>query len=79
MNLEYNVQTYETNKIIDKFGNQKAFIEFLEKNILNNEILDIISNPENMRKMGEKASTKSVENVQEKIYNEIKKLVKGDK
>ena len=51
----------------------------LEKNILNNEILDIISNPENMRKMGEKASTKSVENVQEKIYNEIKKLVKGDK
>ena len=32
-----------------------------------------------MRKMGEKASTKSVENVQEKIYNEIKKLVKGDK
>ena len=35
MNLEYNFQTYETNKIIDKFGNQKAFIEFLEKNILN--------------------------------------------
>jgi len=29
--------------------------------------------------MGEQASTKSVKNVQDKIYKEIKKLVKGEK
>ena len=32
-----------------------------------------------MEKMGEKAYSKSVKNVQEKIYNEIKKIIKGDK
>lgn len=67
-------------EVLQKIGAAKIILnDKLEKNILNNEILDIISNPGNMRKMGEKASTKSVENVQEKIYNEIKKLVKGDK
>ena len=34
MNLEPNFETYEVNKIINKFGNEKAFIEFLQKNIL---------------------------------------------
>ena len=34
MNLEYNFKTYEINNIINKFGNKKAFIEFLEQNIL---------------------------------------------
>lgn len=33
MNLEPNFETYEINKIINKFGNEKAFIEFLEQNI----------------------------------------------
>ena len=35
MNLEPNFETYEINKIINKFGNEKAFIEFLEQNTLN--------------------------------------------
>lgn len=35
MNLEPNFETDEINKIINKFGNEKAFIEFLEQNILN--------------------------------------------
>lgn len=35
MNLDYNFETYEINKIVNKFGNQKAFIEFLESNIIN--------------------------------------------
>ena len=34
MNLEYNFETYEINKIINKFGNKKSFIEFLERNII---------------------------------------------
>ena len=33
MNLEYNFKTYEINDLINKFGNEQAFIKFLEKNI----------------------------------------------
>ncbi len=33
MNLEYNFKTYEVNDLINKFGNEQAFIKFLEKNI----------------------------------------------
>ena len=51
----------------------------LEKDILNKEIIEIASNKAKMKEMGEKASTKSVKNVQEKIYAEIKKIVKGGK
>ena len=43
------------------------------------EISEIILNKKNMENMGKKALTKSVKNVQEKIYNEIKKIVKGEK
>ncbi|WP_250278880.1 phage portal protein [[Clostridium] colinum] len=35
MNLEYNFETDEINKIIYKFGNEKSFIDFLERNIIN--------------------------------------------
>ena len=33
MNLEYNFETYETNKILEKYGNKNALIGFFEKNI----------------------------------------------
>ena len=42
-----------------------------------NEIEKIIKNPELMHKMEEKAISKSVKNVQDKIYKEIKKVVKA--
>ena len=54
-------------------------INELEKDILNKEIIEIASNKVKMKEMGEKSSTKSVKNVQEKIYAEIKKIVKGGK
>ena len=34
MNLEPNFETYEINNTINKFGNKKAFIQFLQQNIL---------------------------------------------
>ena len=51
----------------------------LKKDNLNREIKEIIKSPELMEKMGKKALTKAVNNVQENIYNEIKKVLKGDK
>ena len=40
------------------------------------KIQKIIKKPEELQKIGEKAFSKSVKNVQEKIYREIKKLVR---
>ena len=34
MHLSYNLQTEEINKIINTFGNEKSFVNFLEKNII---------------------------------------------
>ena len=45
--------------------------------VINEEIEKIIKNPELMHKMEEKAISKSVKNVQDKIYKEIKKVVKA--
>ena len=44
---------------------------------MNSEIQNIIKNPDLMKQMGEKALSKSVKNVQEKIYREINKVIKG--
>ena len=67
-------------EVLQKIGAGKIILnDKLTSENLNQEISEIILNPTNMKKMGEKAYTKSVKNVQEKIYNEIKKVVKGDK
>ena len=67
-------------EVLQKIGAGKIILnDKLNSENLNQEISEIILNPTNMKKMGEKAYTKSVKNVQEKIYNEIKKIVKGDK
>ncbi len=67
-------------EVLQKIGAGKIILnDKLTSENLNQEISEIILNPTNMKKMGEKAYTKSVKNVQEKIYNEIKKIVKGDK
>ena len=42
-----------------------------------NEIEKIINDKDLMKKMGEKALSKSVKNVQENIYIEISKVIKG--
>lgn len=68
-------------EVLEKIGAAKIILNNeLRKDNLNSEILEIIKNPDEMRKMGEKSFTKSVKNVQEKIYKEIKKVSKkGEK
>ena len=48
----------------------------LKKENLEEEIEKIIKTPKLMQDMEEKALSKSVKNVQEKIYKEIEKLVR---
>lgn len=67
-------------EVLQKIGAAKIILnDKLNEENLNQEISEIIFNKKNMENMGKKALTKSVKNVQEKIYNEIKKIVKGEK
>lgn len=78
-NVSQNHQLYNA-KVLEDVGAAKIILnDELNKDNLNNEIQKIINDPNLMKQMGEKALTKSVKNVQENIYKEIKKLVKGDK
>ena len=78
-NVSQNHQLYNA-KVLENVGAARIILNNeLKSENLNTEIEKIIKNPENMKKMGEKAYSKSVKNVQEKIYNEIKKIIKGDK
>ena len=78
-NVNQNHQLYNA-KVLENVGAARIILNNeLKSENLNTEIEKIIKNPENMKKMGEKAYSKSVKNVQEKIYNEIKKIIKGDK
>ena len=76
-NVSQNHQLYNA-KVLADVGAAKIILnDELTKDNLNNEIEEIIKNPEQMKKMEEKALTKSVKNVQEKIYKEISKVIKG--
>lgn len=78
-NVSQNHQLYNA-KVLESVGAAKIILnEDLEKNILNNEINKIVEDEKKIQDMSQKALSKSVGNVQEKIYNEIIKLVKGDK
>ena len=78
-NVSQDHQTYNA-KVLENVGAAKIIKnDELKKENLNEEIEKIIKNPELMHKMEEKAISKSVKNVQEKIYAEIKKIVKGGK
>lgn len=78
-NVSQNHQLYNA-KVLENVGAAEIILnDELKKDNLNTEIEKIIKDKELMKTMGEKAYTKSVQNVQENIYKEIKKLVKGDK
>ena len=65
-------------KVLENVGAAKIILNNeLTKDNLNNEIQNIIKNADLMKQMGEKALSKSVKNVQEKIYREINKVIKG--
>ena len=67
-------------EVLQKIGAAKIILnDKLNEENLNQEISEIILNKKNMENMGKKALTKSVKIVQENIYNEIKKIGKGEK
>ena len=75
-NVSQNHQLYNA-KVLENVGASKIILnDDLKKENLEYELEKIIENPELMHKMEEKAYSKSVKNVQEKIYIEIKKLVR---
>lgn len=77
-NVSQDHQLYNA-KVLENIGAAKIILnDELNKENLNTELEKIIKNPDLMKKMGEKAYTKSVVNVKENIYKEIRKLVKGE-
>ena len=70
-----NHQEYNA-RVLEKVGAAKIILDKnLNGEILNNEIQDIISNPQSMKEMGIKARENSINDVEDKIYNEIKKII----
>ena len=62
-------------KVLENVGAAKIILnDKLTGNNLNDEINDIVTNKEKMKLMQEKALTKAAYNVEDKIYDEIKKL-----
>ncbi len=75
-NVSQNHQLYNA-KVLENVGAAKIILnDDLKKDNLNIEIEKIIKNPDLMNKMGKAAFSKSVKNVPEKIYKEIKKIVR---
>ena len=75
-NVSQNHQLYNA-KVLENIGAAKIILnEELDKENLNEEIETIVKDSNLKQEMGEKAFSKSINNVQEKIYNEIKKIVR---
>lgn len=71
-----NHQVYNA-KVIENAGAGKVILEQdLNGDILNNTLEDMIYNKEKLEKMSSEAKKLAVLNVEDKIYSEIKKLVK---
>lgn len=75
-NVSHNHQLYNA-KVLENIGAAKIILnDELEDKKLSKEIENIILNKNKLEEMGKKALEKSTTNVEEKIYEEIKKLVK---
>ena len=75
-NVSHNHQLYNA-KVLENVNAAKIILnDELTGEKLNNVIEKIISDKNKMHKMGENALKASTNNVEDKIYNEIKKLVK---
>lgn len=75
-NVSHNHQLYNA-KVLENIGAAKIILnDELEAKKLSKEIEDIILNKNKVEEMGKKALEKSTTKVEEKIYEEIKKLVK---
>ena len=75
-NVSNNHQEYNA-KVLQNVGAAEVINNNdLTKEILNAKINEIIENKDNMIKMGKNAKKIAVKDVEEKIYNEVQKLVK---
>ena len=75
-NVSNDHQLYNA-KVLEKVGAAKIILNNdLTDELLNNELKNIINNPQLMRDMGTNASKIEAKDVENKIYEEIKKLVK---
>ena len=63
-------------KVLENVGAAKIILnDKLDGNVLNDTIKEIVSNKQKLIQMQKKALTKATHNVEDKIYDEIKKLV----
>ena len=77
-NVSQDHQLYNA-KVLENIGAANIILNNeLSKENLSETIEKIVNDNKLMKNMGEKAYSKSVHNVQEKIYKEIKKVTKGD-
>lgn len=64
-------------RVLEKLNAAKVILNAdLNKDILNEYISEMISDKDNLVKMGKNASSIAMKDVEEKIYNEIKKVIK---
>lgn len=72
-----NHQEYNA-KVLEKVNAAKIILDKdLTPNLLNNTINNLVKDEEKLKQMGEKAKTVAINNVEEKIYKEIKQVVKS--
>ena len=75
-NVSHNHQLYNA-KVLEKIGAAEIILDNeMEANKLNDAIEKIVLDKNRMKTMGEKALTVSTTNAEDKIYSEVKKLVK---
>lgn len=71
-----NHQEFNANVLVKQNAADKILEKDLNEKILNEKINNIISDTNKMKQMGENARKIDIENVEEKIYKEIKKVCK---
>jgi len=74
-NVSQNHQEYNA-RVLESRGAAKIILDIdLNAETLSQTINGLIGNPQELQKMGERAQTVSIKNVEEQIYKEIKKIV----
>lgn len=75
-NVSNNHQEYNA-RVLEKVGAANIILnKDLNAKLLNREIEEIIKDPKKAEQMGKNAKKIAITNVEDKIYEEIKKLVK---
>ena len=73
-----NHQEYNARVLKDCGAAEIILDKDLTEESLNNKIINLIQNKTKLKEMGKKANNISIKNVEERIYKEIKKVLKGE-